>query len=191
MKIEMLLSAILLLTLLTLANQTCAVSSQKDEKKELVVQSEESKDEKVWIPESIEKCLSQAAVGESLAVATFINPFYLRADFDGNDAIDYAVLVQGEKTKKRGLLICKDARETFVFGPLAKLKTPASSFEDDNFITHRWEILTKKETENIYLNLGKTKLGANAKGESVAFMFEGGSIFIYWDGKTFRVVEGA
>lgn len=192
MKIGILLGTTLLFILLVLVNQKREISSNKSEKKDIpAVQAETSQDEKVWIPEQIEKCVAQIDAGEPLEMATSINPFYLRADFDGNGSVDYAVLVQGQRTKKRGVVICKDSKEAFIFGAISKLATPVSSFEDDNFITQDWEIMTKEETRNISLSLGKSRVGVDAKGESVAFIFEGGSLFIYWNGRTFRVVEGA
>jgi len=100
-------------------------------------------------------------------------------------------LIQGRTTNKLGAVICKDSNECFVFGAIAESKIPVSSFENDNFITTDWEILTQQETQTIVDTPGGRKVARDAKGESVGFLFEGGgSVFIYWDGKTFRVVEG-
>jgi hypothetical protein len=148
-----------------------------------------SEDEDIWIPTAIdEECLSKVNVGEPFKVAKLFNPYYLRVNFDGNASIDYAVLVVGQTAKSEGrvnqmngLIICKDSKTPFVFGSLAKSKKQVSSFEDDNFVTDDWEIVTKEETK---------KTWKNAKGESIAFVFEGGTIInVYWDGKAFRVVE--
>jgi hypothetical protein len=156
------------------------------------VQNIDSNNYEVWIPDSIEQCISKVKLRDAFGINKSINPFYLRVNFDGNDIADYAILIQGQTTKKNGVIICKDSKETFVFGAIAEREAPVSTFENDNFITPDWEIVTKQETQNIVDTPGGHKVANNAKGESVAFLFEGGgSVFIYWDGKTFRVAEGS
>jgi hypothetical protein len=85
------------------------------------VQAQEDEDEKIWIPSIIQKCISKLSFGEPVEMATSFNPYYLRADFDGNNAIDYAVLVKGKNTKENGLIICKDSKDPFVFGAISRL----------------------------------------------------------------------
>lgn len=198
MKIFMILGAVPLLIGFMVVNQNCSKGSANAEEKNMqVIQSEKNpfekkEDEEIWMPTAIEQCISKVDVKEPFEMATSINPFYLRADFDGNDFVDYAVLIKGKNTKKNGLVICKDSKTPFVFGAISNPKTPLSTFEDDNFVSNNWEISTKEETRNTSMKppFGKGKIGTDAKGESVAFIFEGGSLFIYWDGKTFRVIEG-
>jgi hypothetical protein len=154
------------------------------------VQAQEDEDEKIWIPSIIQKCISKLSFGEPVEMATSFNPYYLRADFDGNNAIDYAVLVKGKNTKQNGLIICKDSKDPFVFGAISRSKG-LSSFEDDNFITDNWDINTKEETKKAALDpAGKSRIGSKAKGESIGFYFDGGSLFIYWNGESFQIVEG-
>lgn len=147
--------------------------------------------EEVWVPAAIDECLSKVHVGEPFEVATSINPFYLRADLDGNGLVDYAILIHGRETKKKGLVICKDSKEPFIFGAIAKSKKQLSTFEDDDFITKDWVVETKERTGNLVEYPGGRGVAADAKGESVAFIFDGGNLFIYWDGKTFKVVRGS
>lgn len=144
----------------------------------------------VWTPTAIEDCIAKVNVGEPFKFEISFNPFYLRADFDGNKSVDYAVLIIGQETKKRAVVICKDGKEPFLYGALAKTKFLPESFEDDNFVTPEWEISTKEETKMLDEHVGGRKVAANAKGESISFMFEGGGVVIYWDGKTFQVVKG-
>jgi hypothetical protein len=154
-------------------------------------QAVETKEEEVWTPTSIEDCMAKANVGEQFAFETSFNPFYLRADLDGNNFIDYAVLIKGQDSKKRAVVICKDSKQPFIFGELSKPKTPFSSFDNDNFVTNQWEISTKEETrEWIVRHSEERKVDFNAKGESIVFLFEGGDgLVIYWNGKTFMVAE--
>ncbi|HLA95607.1 MAG TPA: hypothetical protein VK612_07795 [Pyrinomonadaceae bacterium] len=143
----------------------------------------------IWSPTAIEECMTKVKVGESIEFETDFNPFYLRADFDGNSHVDYAVLVKGKDSNKRGLVICKDSNTPFIFGSLSKPKTPLSSFEDDNFITNQWEISTKEYTKSM-VGATNRKIAPDAKGESITFAFEGGNgVNIYWDGKQFRIGE--
>lgn len=79
-----------------------------------------------------------------------------------------------------GLVIFKDRTKPFVFGAVTKSQKNLTSMENDNFITDDWEIMSKEESR-------KTP---KAKGEVIGFFFEGGDgIYVYWDGKTFQVVD--
>lgn len=148
------------------------------------------KDE-LWIPTAIEECIAKIDVGEPFEFEADFNPFYLRADLDGNNFTDYAVLIKGQTTQKRGVVMCKDSKQPFVLGALSKPKVPLSSFDDDNFVTNQWEISTKEETKNWIIRYsGGRKIAPDAKGESIVFIFEGGDgIVIYWDGRTFKIGE--
>jgi hypothetical protein len=169
---------------LKIANQQNESISTRNE----INQTNNSEDEEIWIPRVVEECLSKVNVGEPIKVATFINPYYLRGNFDGNNLEDYAVLIEGQTSKnegkiekKNGLVICKDGIKPYVFGAVSKPKKHLSSFEDDNFVTGDWEILTREETR---------KTLKDAKGEAIGFFFEGGDgIYVYWDGKTFVLLD--
>ncbi len=152
-----------------------------------VIESEED----IWTPTAIEECIAKIDVGEPFTFETSFNPFYLRADFDNNRLVDYAVLIKGKNSKKRGVVICKDSRQPFIFGELSKPKVPLSSFENDNFVTNQWEISTKEETRNWVVRHSEgRKIAPDAKGESIAFVFEGSDgLVIYWNGKIFKVAE--
>ncbi len=168
----------------TIGNQGATV--QKED-----VQLKTREGVEVWTPTAIEDCIATVNVGEPFKFDISINPFYLRADLDGNKFVDYAVLIIGQETKKRAVVICKDSKEPFLYGALAKTKLLPSSFiEDDNFVTPNWEISTKEETKVLDEYPGGRKVATDAKGESLAFIFEGGGVVIYWDGKTFQVVKG-
>ncbi len=89
-------------------------------------------------------------------------------------------------------MICKDAKEAYLFGSAADSPKGISDMENDNFVTSNWEILTKNETRNIIkYDTDGQKLGNESKGESIGFLMEGGGFFIYWNGKEFKGVGGA
>jgi len=144
-----------------------------------------------WIPDVVSRCIDAKIHREQIKPAWGFNPIYLRVDFDGNDIIDYAILVQGSKSSRNGVLICKDSKTPFLFGSIAMSNQPLSSFEDDNFVTDRWNINSKEETRNAARDLsGKSQIGREAKGESLGFYHDGGGVFIFWDGKQFCLVQG-
>jgi hypothetical protein len=161
-------------------------STTSENEKPLPVASE---NDEIWIPTAIEECIAKVDIGEPFKFETGFNPFYLRADFDGNKLMDYAILIKGQTSQKRGVVICKDARQPYIFGALSKPKPSLSSFEDDNFVTNQWEISSKEETR-LQINILGNKISPTAKGESIAFIFEGGTgVHIYWDGREFQIGE--
>lgn len=188
---------ILILVLCSLACQKTTVRSSAVENKSTSEESTgneaQDDDEKVWVPIGVQKCIAGVETPEPFELETLFNPYYLRADFDGNEGVDYAILVRSVKEKtKRGLVICKDSKESFFFsGSIAKSKDPLSDMSDDNFVTKRWEILSRNETRTITKDSDEKKIGNDAKGESIGFFFEGGGFIVYWDGKKFTGVGGS
>ncbi len=186
----------LFLILFVLSCQKTAVSSGSANSNQAinasVAQDSKKGVEEVWRPRIIEECISKAESSEPIEIEDLFNPFYLRADFDGNEVFDYAVLVRSvSEKKKRGLLICKDSKEPFLYGVVSKSKIPFSDMLNDNFVTSDWEILSKEETKTVTKDSNGTKVGNEAKGESIGFIFEGGGFFIYWNGKKFVGIGGA
>jgi len=56
------------------------------------------------IPIQISECLSRQT--SFLVIDRRMNPYYLRADFNGDSRTDYVVLVQDNMTNKRGFAFC-------------------------------------------------------------------------------------
>ncbi|MGB7068192.1 MAG: hypothetical protein WBD22_01745, partial [Pyrinomonadaceae bacterium] len=50
--------------------------------------------DEVWVPQVIEGCVSRAKAPDSIEIEPLFNPYYLRADLDGNELVDYAILVR-------------------------------------------------------------------------------------------------
>lgn len=193
MKSRVILSLALFSLLLACQNGVSS-SVETNKSQQAIVQKEspqviETEEEEVWTPTAIEECMAKVKVGEPFKFETSFNPFYLRADLDGNKFFDYAVLIKGQNTNRRGVVICKDSKEPFVFGALSKPNMRLSSFDDDNFVTNKWEVSTKEYTR-IKADPRGRRISSDAKGESITFVFEGGNgVNIYWDGKTFRLGE--
>jgi hypothetical protein len=154
--------------------------------------NEENQSDRNWIPDAVNSCLAMTKTPTPVVPENRINPFYLRGDLDGNEETDYVIIVKAQKNPQiRGMVICKDSRQSFLFGELAQSAKPFSDMSNDNFVGDNWEILTKPETKSIVTEGPDRKpLGNQAKGESVGFIFEGGGFFIYWNGKEFKGVGG-
>ena len=148
--------------------------------------------EDLWIPRIVENCLGNVVSPEPIELESSYNPFYLRADLDGNQEVDYVLLVRSKAEKRnRGVIICKDSKESLLYGTIAQPGMSYPDTSDNNFVTNNWEILSKEETKEIIKESDGNKLGDAAQGESVAFLFEGGGVFIYWNGKEFVRIGGA
>jgi len=149
--------------------------------------------EKLWVPTAIEDCLAKLGGTPAIEPEETFNPYYLRANLDGNSVIDYAVLVHSAQNKqKRGLLICRDSAEPVLLGPLSRSAQPFSTIDDDNFVTNDWEIVSAEEAERAIGPPGAPpKAVKTVKGEAIGFFFEGGNFYVYWDGKAFKGASGA
>lgn len=115
-------------------------------------------------------------------------------DFDGDGKKDFAVLVSAVSDPRlHGLLVCRngDARLVGTFGALFASSLLLSSFDDDNFITRNWDVIPKDNSTKIALDeKGKSIIEEKNRGDVITFFHEGGSVFIFWDGSRFRLVEG-
>ena len=143
------------------------------------------------LPSATQKCLAEVNIGDPFGFDLSKNPYYLRGNLDGNKLVDYAVIIVSKNTRKTGLVICKDSKVPFVFGELAKSKTPLTDMENDNFIASSWDIVTREEVREWYSNVPNemNKRLVRAKGEIIEFLYEiDGVLYIYWDGKAFQAV---
>jgi len=187
------LSCLLLLVLLACQSADIRVepkvNSQENVQKEKPATESENLADSSLSPTAVQNCLPKVKMDESIEFDLSVNPFYLRLDFDGNKKIDYAIRIRGKKTNAEGLLICIDGEKPFTFGELAKSKTPLTDIEGDNFLMNDWDVVPKEEMKfsPTYPPEGKSREGANAKGEAIVFAFPvDGVRYIYWDGKEFR-----
>lgn len=173
----------------TKALQASAVEESSELPPELPDQSIQRNEQ--WLPHELSKCLSFAKPNDGIEPIWEFNPVYLRLDLDGNKLIDYAILVRQTNSTRNGVLICRDGKEVNILGAISSADRQLSSFEDDNFISDRWSVLNLVETTKSALTINGEPLMKNkAKAEAIVFYHEGGSVFIFWDGKTIRLVEG-
>jgi hypothetical protein len=57
------------------------------------------------IPKQLQPAVEARAFEASFEVGTWLNPFYLRGDFDGDGLADYAVLVTRRSDGKKGIAV--------------------------------------------------------------------------------------
>jgi hypothetical protein len=202
MKYKIHLSLVFLLVLLACQKSTMQSVEKSTEPREIKQEkpSQETETENslylkenLLLPSATQECLEKAKekVGEPIRYDLSMNPYFLRFDFNGDKVIDYAIIVAGKTTNKYGLVICKDAKEAFVFGELARSKTPLTNMPDDNFVGSFWDIMTNKEVQEQFSKHHDkdVKELALAKGEVIIFGYaKDGILYIYWDGKNFRSV---
>jgi len=142
-------------------------------------------------PTEIVDCLSKVKLDEPFGIDVSMNPFYLRIDLYGDRVLDYVLIIKGRNTEKRGLLICKDAKEPVMLGELARTKTPLTDMDNDNFIGAYWDVASKEEFRKLASrhNDKEYRAAANAKGEILTFSYYiDGVLFIWWDGKGFQTL---
>jgi len=135
-------------------------------------------------PERIIQCLKNKNTS-ALSVLTYINPYYLRGDFNGNGNPDYAIRVRSNKGG-RGVLICSDSGKVFLLG-MGIGGGQFSDMPEDNFLAPHWEVITKREVVDLKAFQNNVpKPVPSTKGEAIAMIWEDGISLIYWDGTAFK-----
>ena len=113
-------------------------------------------------------------------VTDFINPFYLEGDFNADEKVDIAILLDEIKTHKKGIIIVHSDNDTPVmFG--AGTKTENGS--DDYSWMDIWKVY---RDEKCPPGIGKTKsIFLISDGIWIA-KSESSSALIYWTGKAYK-----
>jgi hypothetical protein len=120
------------------------------------------------VPQRVAACLKSAEV--PVQVDFRLNPFYIRADFDGDGKADYAVLVK--KGKDRGIVVCRAA---VAKGTVIGSGVPFNEWRDLDFSA--WAAYEKRAAGS-----GVPRL----LGEAIWLEWgERGSGLVYWNGHKF------
>jgi hypothetical protein len=116
----------------------------------------------------------------------YINPFYLEADFNGDNNLDIAITVEQKKTKYKGIMIFHGSSENyFVFG------TDTNSIGGDNFDwIDVWKVYRDTIVNELTLDANNNikyapPIKIIGQGLLIEQSEKAGGI-IYWDGKQYK-----
>ncbi len=88
------------------------------------------------LPEGIASRIER--LGDKYEISDRINPFYLRGDFDGDNRVDYAVLIVERATKKRGFVVVLSSQpKVQMLGAGTAVPYGAAKWDDLNFDSWR------------------------------------------------------
>lgn len=136
------------------------------------------------IPRQLTSAVDNPSFKSEFDVGSWINPFYLRGDFDGDGAPDYAVLVTHRSDGKKGIAIWLSSNP----GPKPRVigagrKSLASSGHDDWDFFDAWHVYGKRPVGR---GVGEGR-PPKLRGEALLIeSSEASSGLLYWDGKQFR-----
>lgn len=135
------------------------------------------------LPGSVQACISRKEVAISITLETTTNPYYLRGDFDSDGNVDYAVSVQGRKTKRAGVVLCHASGLVTVLGADTVHRPPFSDLAGDQFLSADWCVVSKREAMQ---HIGKRKIEYYPIGEVILMPWDDGVGMVYFDGIAYR-----
>jgi hypothetical protein len=134
---------------------------------------------KECLPDWVWRVIDSQALDEKYKVSFHLNPFYLRADFDGDNIQDIAVLIINKKTKQFGVLIIhRKSKKVFILGAGNAIGNVGGNFD----WMDAWQIYDKGK---VHLGVGETTIPI-LKGDALdVIKTESANGLIYWNGKKY------
>lgn len=134
-------------------------------------------------PKHIHKCVQSDRTAGWLKIVQSVNPFYLRGDFNGDNLMDYAVLVQDLNSKKKGIAICHaQSNDPLVLGPRIHLQR-SDGYVYEEFNVEAWQVHPKMKRIPKTVDEGPPP---ELQGDAILVIWpERGSGLIFWDGKKY------
>ncbi len=144
-------------------------------------------EEPLWnLPSDLAGKTEKASFRRGYAVGTWINPFYLRGDFDGDGKPDYALLVESQPDHKKGLVIWLSALPNSK-GIFIGAGTKFQETDDWTFFD-AWQVHTSK----VVRQGASEEKPPHPRGESILIeKSESASGLLYWDGRRIRWYQQA
>lgn len=105
------------------------------------------------LPDWFNFSFNKLKLNSSYKISDYINPFYLEADFNGDNTLDIAVAIEQKETNKKGFVVLHAGREDFF---IIGAGNPFGN-GGDNF---NWMDIWK-----VYRNQGEQELTYNADSE--------------------------
>jgi hypothetical protein len=97
------------------------------------------------IPKQLQPTVDARAFKASFEVGTWLNPFYLRGDFDGDGLADYALLVTRRNDGKKGIAVwlsTKHQSGPTIIGAGKKSRVGSGDSDDWDFFD-AWQVYDK------------------------------------------------
>jgi hypothetical protein len=129
------------------------------------------------VPRDMDRLLVEAKAIERFEPSPRLNPFYLRADFDGDGRPDYAILMIDKAAKKEVVVILLSSVHGY---KIITDKTSDRAFDG-------WEVCTKGSclAEFLREHPARPPLPRIA-GDAIVFKFGGPGVLTFWTGRGFR-----
>jgi len=108
-----------------------------------------------------------------------VNPFYLEGDFNGDGAMDAAVLIKERATGKHGIAVVHDTTgKVTILGAGISIGTGGDDFD----CMDSWQVYSKTRAAHA---AGETSV-RHLRGDALLVeKSESGSALIYWNGKRY------
>jgi hypothetical protein len=142
------------------------------------------------IPGKLRAAVDASAFKASFDVGSWLNPFYLRGDFDGDGLPDYALLVTRHSDGKRGIAVWLSTRHQIqptMIGAGKKSRAGAGDEDDWDFFD-AWQVYDKGIVQQGAGDGKPPKLIGDA---ILIEKTEAASGIVFWDGKQFRWYQQA
>ncbi len=143
------------------------------------------------LPNWFSDIFKSKGLDKKYVIATFLKPFYLQADFNGDATQDIAILVLDKATRKKGiLLIHGKTNEQFVFGAGTAFDKGGKDFKWAN----KWKLYTKKTAFEIQFDeesgdiIGGKEIKLARPGILIEDYEDGAALaggIIYWNGNKY------
>ncbi|RMG03215.1 MAG: hypothetical protein D6735_09020 [Acidobacteria bacterium] len=177
-----LLGSFLVLACISFQQNELVVGQEKKDEQPVQQRVPDDLTDNLYFPTFVHRCLDKnGVINKEIDIpdVPLHNPYFVRGDFDGDNSIDYAVIVESRKNKREGLLICFRNKET---------KAVLLGLDPQNpppfWLLMNWDVETLEEVRQTLDSNGKP-VGIEPKGESIVMKGEDWIGIIYWDGKKF------
>lgn len=141
----------------------------------------------IQLPAKVKQCLEASSVKSNLKLLTSQRPLFLKGDFDGDGAKDYALAVKRVNVSANGVLICEGNGNNVLLGANNPKDPPFTDMYNDNFVAPQWKVVSIREAHEIYDYQDYVQIERDLlRGNSIGMIWEDAICLIYWDGKRYR-----
>jgi hypothetical protein len=135
------------------------------------------------IPEAVSRAIANRSLAKDYDICLQVNPFYLRADFNGDGKTDTAVLVKQRLSGKIGIAIIHAASDKVT---LLGAGTAIGNGGDDFEWMDSWQVYSKGRAAQ---QAGETSV-PHLRGDALLVSkSEAASALIYWTGKRYAWLQ--